>query len=197
MPLIIEGPDCAGKTMLAKRLGSPTWKRTEFDPQQSMLAAAEALQWATWHIDAGRSCPIMDRWFYSEIIYGELRHGNAPRWDWLRLLEDQAFSIGTMVVWLVPPWEIVETRHARRGDDDGKGGGIGIELLRKIWEAYRDFYPRLPMLLHGDTKGIPTDAEVEEIWNNVKRGEHAAREERRGFYPSIEDGRPAGPKTPA
>lgn len=112
MPIIIEGPDCAGKSTLAKS-----------------LAGALDMDILTMTANGGQSVPgylqklacdgvIIDRCWVSEQVYSDL-FGREPRIDNddAEALSEFCVLTGIPIIVLLPPLHVVIGRLNERGDE--------------------------------------------------------------------------------
>lgn len=131
MPIIIEGPDCAGKSTLAKSL-------------------AEALDMNILKMTAngGQSVPeylqklacdgvIIDRCWVSEQIYSDL-FGREQRIDNddAEALTELCGLIGIPIIVLLPPLHVVINRLNVRGDEYAD---VVLPNIAEIYERYQEW----------------------------------------------------------
>lgn len=137
---ILEGPDGAGKTHLAREM-HPDACLAHHGPYPG-----EEDVWFRYL----RSLVIpevrgMDRSWISEPIYGEVMRGGEDRvhpWQ-RRMLERVALARRAAVVLCLPRWETVRANYlARKGEEyvDRVGG------IRRVWRRYAELADRHPVL---------------------------------------------------
>src|SRR5690349_10848166 len=116
MITILEGPDAAGKTTLAKRLEDLGYDNIHFGPPpktapgethpafyQYMSFLANA-----WPYDNIRS-RVLDRFCYGEAVYGPVFRNDRSFEPWMmRLLERVMLSMQGLLVMCLPDWDSVE-----------------------------------------------------------------------------------------
>lgn len=112
MPIIIEGPDCAGKSTLAEKLANALDMNILKMTANGGQSVPEYLQ--------KLACDgvIIDRCWVSEQIYSDL-FGREPRIDNddAEALTELCGLIGILIVVLLPPLHVVIGRLNERGDE--------------------------------------------------------------------------------
>ena len=142
--VILEGPDCGGKTTLLKEFDYGDMAgalRVHHGPYPRLTAA----QLPRYYMDSMRPLldqyehMLMDRCWLSEPIYGQAfrngqdRVGTSAR----RHLERIAMRHGAVVVLCLPPWEKVkEAWLARKGADSEAEYLDRIEQLEQVYRSY-------------------------------------------------------------
>ena len=160
MITILEGPDCSGKTTLAKmgysdaeyvHLGPPppqTWQpRDEYDAR-----AFPAWQQYTNEIRKATNLNqqmlpfLYDRLMYGELIYGPILRPSKTKFNWVycRMLErvllaNQSVLIACMTDYdtCYSVWAEQKTMRHELVKDDGH--------FREIWEAYRSLFEKVSL----------------------------------------------------
>ena len=118
MIIMLEGPDLAGKTTLAKMIrrriknsvivhrGPPTgtWDDEYLKPLQEMYETGGAY--------------ILDRWHWGETIYGPILRGRSiVDDDALEVIETWCTEHGVTRVLLMPSYELLRKRWEQQGDE--------------------------------------------------------------------------------
>ena len=150
--IILEGPDCSGKSTLAKALADRLLYHTlmhhgpypRLTSQQLPRFYAEGMATSLqrWH------GLVMDRSWLSEQVYGPIYRG-ADRLATFqrRHLERIALRLGAVVVLCLPPWADVRDQWARRKGLDPKAEMLDNEdQLRRIYDAYHALETDLPVV---------------------------------------------------
>lgn len=138
MIIILEGCDCVGKSTfaekLAERTGFEVVKGSSFEISE--LGADGMFEHMMALLD--RKNIIIDRFFYSNIVYGFMYNYPVMSIDQYLELCDK-MNEKALLVYLSAPTPVLQERMEKRGDDMIKVDEIGY-----IKEAYRD-------VLHGMT----------------------------------------------
>lgn len=136
-PIILEGPDGAGKTTLARRSAHMEYIHFGPPPKGKLGAWHQyyALLEDLW--DNPRiGGVVVDRFIHGEKIYGKLlRGGTDLSWGHIRMLERVLMGMDAQLVICLPPWDYVRLNWLRSPD----------ELLtseKDLWATY-DFYLKL------------------------------------------------------
>jgi len=132
MIIILEGCDCAGKTTFAEKLSERTGyeivKGSSFEISE--LGADGMFKHMMELLD--RKNIIIDRFFYSNAIYGDMYGYPTMEVDQYVKLRNK-MNEKALLVYLHAPTHILESRMRKRGDDM-----IKVEDIRDIKEYYRD-----------------------------------------------------------
>lgn len=131
MRLILEGPDCAGKSTMAKelaeRLGLDIIKNTYYGPKTSD-AYRERL-----------ACQgvVIDRCWISEVIYSKYFGYESSVDDFTdRLLNDTCAKRRIPIVVMLPPIDVIIQRMLERGDDFYSVVSPNVHAIYKDYEDY-------------------------------------------------------------
>lgn len=141
MIIIIEGPDGAGKTTLAKKISEQTGymllhrtqPKTEEDKKRMMDEYVQVIK-------AGKNC-IMDRCWYSEMVYGPImRDESVISFVQMYELESLLARNGALIIHCTAPEQTLWKRCLRRGEDYIKDR----ETLKKIRDYFEDLMHKIP-----------------------------------------------------
>lgn len=120
--VIVEGPDCAGKTTLIGVLGQRLKVRGHQN-HGAYLGESRISRRYIAALNAAIQCPgdliLSDRSWLSEPIYGKAMRGGLNRLTERdeQMLTGAAWVARTVVVLCLPPYESCRTAWALRGDD--------------------------------------------------------------------------------
>lgn len=133
MIIILEGPDGAGKTMLADKIHKQTGymmlhrsqPKTDEDKARMMDEYMQVIK-------AGKNC-IMDRSWYSEMVYGPVMRG-ASVIDYPQMydLEKQLAKCGGLIIYCTGPLQDLWKRCLSRGEDYI----VDKDIYRRIYTGY-------------------------------------------------------------
>ena len=144
MPIILEGPDCAGKSTmadeLARQLNLNIIKMT-CNGNQSKSDYCEKL--ACRHV-------VIDRCWISERIYSKY-FGRIPRVDEFdeRYLNDFCKQRDIQIVVLLPPLEDIYDRLGNRGDEFENVVCPNIDDIYADYEKYCEEHPQIIVVRDG------------------------------------------------
>jgi len=133
MVLILEGPDGAGKSMLAKKLEAQTgyklicksYPRTE---EEKTLMVGTYLQ----DLKSAKNI-IFDRAWYSDMVYGPVMRGETPiTYPIMYELERKVAQQGGILIYCTAPWQELWRRCQLRGEEYIKDEAI----FKRICEEY-------------------------------------------------------------
>jgi hypothetical protein len=167
--IILEGPDCAGKTTLAREL-SDRYGSEMAVIHQGPFPRVTAAQLPRFYVESmmpainNYTGLIMDRSWLSEPIYGSAFRGGTNRISDVarRHLERIAMRHGAVVVLCLPPWEAVATEWKKRKGFDPKAEMLeGLDQLEHVYQGYERLHldTDLPVVrynykMHGSQNGI-------------------------------------------
>lgn len=163
---ILEGPDGAGKTTLAKSLEGLEY--VHFGPPPKGKNAAwhqyYALLVDLWdnHRPGG---VVVDRFIHGELIYGPiLRGGTDLTWAHVRMLERVLMGLEAQLVICLPPWEMVKENWLKDIDNELIKDADDLydvysfywhkllgDPLRMLPRKFYDFTDHTPMMIKGET----------------------------------------------
>ena len=127
-PILIEGPDGAGKSSLAKLMSNGVYIHGSYSDPVSMARYFKQLMPKT----------IVDRSFISEIIYSKVlgRPSRISHEDENYLLSALIYT-KAVVMYCTAPFKVVERRAFERGEDY-----VTTEQLKQIHELYEEYFIR-------------------------------------------------------
>lgn len=170
MILILEGCDCVGKTTFAERLSERTGyeivKGSSFEISE--LGADGMFEHMMALLD--RKDIIIDRFFYSNIVYGYMYNYPVMSIDQYLELRDK-MNKKALLVYLHAPTAVLKERMEKRGDDM-----IKVDEIALIKESYRDILQGLTTpktMLSLDTNDSNFDIATSMVTEFVKLQETA------------------------
>ena len=132
--ILLEGPDCSGKTTLARHLVNEHGARyihCRRDKNIWRLQTGALRLAARW---AEKGLVVLDRHWISECIYGKVFRGSSAFPHSARSIRRMLDRFGTLTVLCVPPAEFVVENHAKRA----KAGGEMYDSIREVATRYQD-----------------------------------------------------------
>lgn len=141
-PIIcIEGPDCVGKSTLAKDLGSRInakylhagYRFKGRMPLYHLAYFRQALKYAQ------HQPVIMDRWYPSEYAYGNVFRSGAEDHQYWRYMQRLALRYAVSFVWCVPHRLDVYMDFMKKNYHNEKQLYPKMETMALVWQQYRDW----------------------------------------------------------
>lgn len=146
MPIVIEGPDCAGKSTLAEKLANALDMNILKMTANGGQSVPEYLQ--------KLACDgvIIDRCWVSEQIYSDL-FGREPRIDNddAEALTELCGLIGIPIVVLLPPLNVIIDRLSERGDEYADVVCPNIMKIHKRYQAWAKAHDNVIVLKDNST----------------------------------------------
>jgi hypothetical protein len=136
MFILLEGPDCAGKTTLAKKLLERMPEGTQYLHRGPIPAdrtsAQEYIDPLLSYVPDGKMNIIADRWHLGELIYGSVKRNwvQLPEYQ-VSLIENLLIHRGVTNVILLPSVGEVMQRYKARGDSF-----LSEKELFTVWFRY-------------------------------------------------------------
>lgn len=130
-PIVLEGPDCGGKTTLAKELEKCGYKIVHNGPPVSEDMFGEYTR--QLH-QAQETLTIFDRLHIGEMIYGPiLRKKSSLDLDQFEALNGAIRAMGGIIVICLPPWRnVIDCWSERKSIEH-------IKEYSQLRESYRQF----------------------------------------------------------
>lgn len=131
MPIIIEGPDGAGKSTLAKSLAD----RLDMNILKMTANGGQSVREYRQKLECDGV--IIDRCWVSEQVYSDL-FGRAPRIgnDDAEALTELCGLVGIPIIVLLPPLHVVISRLNARGDEYAD---VVCPNITEIYNRYREW----------------------------------------------------------
>jgi thymidylate kinase len=154
MIIVLEGSDCVGKTTfantLAEKTGYEVVKGSSFEISE--LGADGMFNHMMDLLD--RDNIIIDRFFYSNLVYGRLFNYPMMTLEQYDMLVDK-LDRKALLLYLHAPEGIITHRMSKRGDDMIKADNIEDILNGYMDELYGDFRPKFKLVF--DTSTMDTN----------------------------------------
>lgn len=137
MIIVLEGPDLAGKTTLARALcnahNGPYFILKASAPDPPDRDPLEEYEEALGRLPRGENClVVLDRWCLGEEVYGPLFRGGSRFSPGGILHAEMTLSaLGALKFLMLPPVEVLTARHQQRGDDD-----VSVDDLPHLHELF-------------------------------------------------------------
>ena len=107
--IIVEGPDCAGKSMLVERL------KNELHWDAKSLHHRNGAQFSRYLREyAMQECVIFDRGHISEAVYGRLWRGGSPFEPWQQEILDSLVKNTMVSIFALPDPRVLHERYQER-----------------------------------------------------------------------------------
>lgn len=159
MSLILEGPDGSGKSTLAHMLVEKYGYRSVHHglyPDDS--SGVLFLRYAMALLEADVTPTVIDRCFYSEMIYGQVmrNHDRLGAYG-CALLARLANARNINQITCLPPWGVVQENWAekrREKYDPAKGKGDYVDAEERIHSIY-NLYAEISSLFYDYTRDSP------------------------------------------
>lgn len=135
---ILEGPDGAGKTTLAKSYKALEYVHFGPPPKGRLGAWWQYLELLVDLWDHPRpEGVIVDRFIHGELIYGPILRGETDlTWSHIRMLERVLMGMNARLIICLPPWDIVKYNWQQRPEQEL------VKTEAQLWEIYQ-FYMQL------------------------------------------------------
>lgn len=109
--IIIEGPDCSGKSTLADRLKN----RLHWDSKY--LRHKKGDQFTRYLKEYAEKEIIFDRAHFSEEVYSQIWRGGSPFTEKEKNLLDEVAEINSLIIFALPPLGEMHSRYKSRNFD--------------------------------------------------------------------------------
>lgn len=143
--IILEGPDCSGKTTLANVLYSKIaqCRLTHYSSHDFPKMLRHAVMSFNGMSD------ISDRFHLSHIPYDRYYRKTEPEILTVRMLDRVLLANNSLVILCIPPWEVVRDQWMARRDQELIKD---MATMRNIYDWYSDYEPVLPHIRYDYTE---------------------------------------------
>lgn len=154
--IILEGPDCAGKTTLAEAVLRDYWGISR---HQGPFHGSEPVmnQVVDAVLRGGSAVRVFDRLYHGERVYGPIyrgedRLGAAHQ----RMLDRFMLTRDAVLVKCIAPWSVMKDLWLKRADDE-RFASDGVDKYVKVWTEYGHLTTFLPTINWDFTKDNPRE----------------------------------------
>ncbi len=152
--ILVEGPDCSGKTTLVERL------KNEVHWDAKSLHHLEGNQFKRYLREyAMQEHIIFNRGHYSEAAYGELWRGGDPFSEQEKNILDQLCQQNMIIIFACPSLEVLQHRYRERKCPQQ----IKYEELAPIRKNFCDLMLDVPHLLYQSASYGELDTIIEQV----------------------------------
>lgn len=169
LSIIVEGCDCVGKTTLAEELSRVTGLKVVKGSSFEIAELGADGMFEHMRDLIHREDIIIDRFFYSNLVYGELFNYPMMNESQYHKLVKDVNELNHMVLYLHTSFGTILHRMNNRGDDM-----IGINHVDSILSKYKerlygDFKPKMMLSLDTTSINISKEAKrIKDIHNAIK-----------------------------
>lgn len=148
MIIILEGPDGSGKTTLANKIKDQTGYTLLHRSHKTDTEATCLFDEYAQVIKSGKNC-IMDRGWYSEMVYGPVMRGNSIiTYPQMYELERMLAKNGALIIHCTAPEMTLWKRCLRRGEDYVTSRDKFHEICRGFYALMHDVPHHVPVLTY-------------------------------------------------
>lgn len=157
--IIIEGPDCSGKSTVVDRI------KNALHWDSKSLHHKEGNQFARYLKEyAANEYVVFDRSHFSEEVYSNLWRGGSPFSKEEKEILDNVCRLNTLIIFTCPAAEVLKERYLKRGYEQQ----IKLEELEKSRELFCSAFNEMPHSLYTSKDYDELNALVKEVRELVK-----------------------------
>lgn len=156
--ILVEGPDCSGKTTLVERL------KNELQWDAKSLHHLEGNQFTRYLREyALQERIVFNRGHYSEVAYGKLWRNGNPFSEPEKNILDQLSQQNMIIIFTCPSLEILQQRYQERDFQQQ----IKFEELAAIRRNFCELFQNIPHLLYQSTSYEELSSFIEKVVRQV------------------------------
>ncbi|HLF53621.1 MAG TPA: hypothetical protein VI544_00400 [Candidatus Nanoarchaeia archaeon] len=157
--IIVEGPDCSGKSTLVERLKN----KLKWDSKS--LHHKEGNQFQRYlHEYAFADNVVFDRSHISEEVYGTLWRGGSSFMKSEKEILDCLIKYNSIIIFACPPLDVMKERYKLKGFEQQ----ISIEELEKSRELFLLRLINIPHLLYASRDYSELNALLQKVVEMIK-----------------------------
>jgi len=153
--IIIEGPDCSGKSTLVERLKNVLRWDSKY------LRHKEGDQFGRYLREYAGEETVLDRSHFSENVYSKMWRGGSPFTKEEKEVLDKAAAVNSLIIFAIPSLKTLKERYQSRGFEQQ----ITLEELSYSRKLFLEEIRGLPIIIYR----AKSYGELEKLLNKVKK----------------------------
>ncbi|MCL5093992.1 MAG: hypothetical protein M1355_02580 [Patescibacteria group bacterium] len=157
--IIVEGPDCSGKSTLVERLkNSLRW-------DSKYLRHKEGYQFTRYLKEyASQEHTVFDRGHFSEEVYSKMWRGGSPFHKKEKQILDNLVNYKRIVIFCCPTLKEIKKRYLARGFEQQ----ISLEELKRSRELFMRYFKSIPHITYKSENYKELESLIKKIKKEVE-----------------------------